>query len=358
MNIEFHYYMTYLVAARAGLGTEDAQILAYSSQYTDDNTVRFEVNEGKASSYRNYITQTVNILKPKRNLLRIYPIFHFIPGDPRSKSAFRNDGMMNWLNTTPNSKNANKILDAAIKADDLYRIGIASHAFADSWAHQNFVGYFSGFNSMGGPLDKAIPNVGHAEAGHNPDHPTLVWTDKRLIQKQKGADHTMDGRRVDNKERFLDAAETLLRKLMKYADPRVRKSRVDAEAIALRADLDQDMGRSVRRIPRSKDREKERIARSELRSLQPQYGEKKMPAYDSMAWFREAIEQHVRGLRDKPDRKLPRLDPFEDRYTWRTPRTRKQSHWFRFQEAVRAHQNEAWEIFKKGNLKGMTLPDW
>ena len=202
---------------------------------TDDNTVRFEVDEGKASSYRNYITQTVNILKPKRKLLRIYPIFHFIPGDPRSKTAFREDGMMHWLNTTPGSKNANKFLDAAMQADDLYRIGIATHAFADSWAHQNFVGYFSSFNSLGGPLDKAIPNIGHAEAGHNPDHPTLVWTDKRLFQKRKGAGSRKDSRRVDNKERFLDAAESLLRKLMKYVDPRVRKPRLDAEAAALRA---------------------------------------------------------------------------------------------------------------------------
>ena len=77
MNIEFHYYMTYLVAARAGLGPEDAHILAYSSQYTDDNTVRFEVDEGKASSYRNYITQTVNILKPKRKLLEVSSMYDF-----------------------------------------------------------------------------------------------------------------------------------------------------------------------------------------------------------------------------------------------------------------------------------------
>jgi hypothetical protein len=43
MNIDFHYYLTYLLAERAGFdrkiksGETEAEIIAYSSQYVDDN---------------------------------------------------------------------------------------------------------------------------------------------------------------------------------------------------------------------------------------------------------------------------------------------------------------------------------
>ncbi|MDP6564329.1 MAG: ATP-binding protein, partial [Alphaproteobacteria bacterium] len=115
MDIEFHYYMTYLIAAKAGLGAAEAGLLAHASQYIDDNDLRFEIDKGQGSAYRNYISQTMNILKPKASLLRIYPIFHFIPGDPQSQSAWRKDGKMHWLNTTPNSDNANRVMDAAVR---------------------------------------------------------------------------------------------------------------------------------------------------------------------------------------------------------------------------------------------------
>ena len=107
MDIEFHYYMTFLIAAKAGFGPEDARIIAYSSQYVDDNDLIFEISKDKAQYYRNYISQTMNILKPKSKLFRIYPLFHFIPGDPSFPGAYRRDGNLHWLNTTPDSKNAN-----------------------------------------------------------------------------------------------------------------------------------------------------------------------------------------------------------------------------------------------------------
>ncbi|MBA4397709.1 MAG: hypothetical protein C0394_10075, partial [Syntrophus sp. (in: bacteria)] len=106
MNHEFHYYITYVIAARAGFPPQDAQLVAYSSQYTDDNDIIFEIDRGRPTAYGNYISQTVNILKPMDKLLRIYSLFHFIPGDPLAASAWRKDGGMHWLNTTPDSENA------------------------------------------------------------------------------------------------------------------------------------------------------------------------------------------------------------------------------------------------------------
>ncbi len=65
MDIEFHYYITYLIAAKAGFGFDDAYKIAYASQYVDDNDMILEIDKGKGSAYRNYISQTMNILKPK-----------------------------------------------------------------------------------------------------------------------------------------------------------------------------------------------------------------------------------------------------------------------------------------------------
>jgi hypothetical protein len=38
---------------------------------------------GEEVPYKNYISQTMDITKPKEELLRIYPFFHFFPGSKR-----------------------------------------------------------------------------------------------------------------------------------------------------------------------------------------------------------------------------------------------------------------------------------
>jgi hypothetical protein len=39
MDIEFHYYMTYLIAVRAGFTPADSTIVAQSAQEIDDNHI-------------------------------------------------------------------------------------------------------------------------------------------------------------------------------------------------------------------------------------------------------------------------------------------------------------------------------
>ena len=48
MDKELHYYMTYLIAAKAGFGLTDARDIAYASQYVDDNGMIFEISKGEA----------------------------------------------------------------------------------------------------------------------------------------------------------------------------------------------------------------------------------------------------------------------------------------------------------------------
>lgn len=341
MDIEFHYYMIYLIAAKAGFGAKDAHTIAYASQYVDDNDLKLEIDKGRPSAYRNYISQTMNILKPKAKLFRIYPLFHFVPGDPMSKTAFRKDGKMHWLNTTPNSQNANAIMDAAARTKNPHRIGVAGHSFADTWAHQNFVGYYDGFNSMSSPLDKIIPNIGHADAQHNPDWPALVWRDHRLLAERRA-----------NKTIFLDAAAKIFRKLAKVTFPSARPAGIKEKGKELLADLKSAIGER----DQTNAAKAERIDRYRALSVFTAYGGTEMPVYDSDAWIDAALKEDVRGLRDRSDFTLARWDPLCDVYSWKNRRSYKQTDWYLFQEAVKHHQNSAWEILIQTNLKGLQLP--
>jgi hypothetical protein len=342
MDIEFHYYMTFLIAAKAGFGQDDACTIAYSSQYVDDNDMIYEINKDKAQYNRNYISQTMNILKPKSKLFRIYPLFHFIPGDPLSPRAFRRDGNLHWLNTTPDSENANLLIDEAIKSGDLYRIGITTHSYVDTWAHQNFIGYYNEFNSMSGILEKLAPNIGHADAGHNPDWPALVWRDKRLMGKNE---------RIDNSDRFLKAAGRLFEKFRRCTDGQCSQKILDAD----REDLVKGLNAAIGEVDQKNDNSKARIERYKAFS-QEKIGYE-IPGYDEYEWFEEAVNENVRGLRDRSDAFLTRYDPFTDIYTWRKPRKYKESKWYNFQEAVKAHQNTAWEILEDRVFSRLDLKD-
>jgi len=233
MDIEFHYYMTYLIAARAGFKPADAAIIATAAQEIDDNHIPIKVSEGTSTAYENTVSQTMDILRPQHDE-RIYPIFHFIPGNPDAPSAKRQDGKRSPWMTTPNSPLANAMLDTALKSRSLYRIGASAHAYADTWAHQNFIGKDDGLNELlaGGGLWEEVKDdalkIGHALAGHQPDIPDLIWTDGRLANS-----------RVINADRFLDAARHLF---VKFCSVTRKQAPQGAEIESLVADLRADIG--------------------------------------------------------------------------------------------------------------------
>jgi len=47
MDFEFHYYITGIIARRAGFIENDAKIIAYASQFVDDNDVILNVTDRK-----------------------------------------------------------------------------------------------------------------------------------------------------------------------------------------------------------------------------------------------------------------------------------------------------------------------
>jgi hypothetical protein len=351
MDIEFHYYMTYLIAVRAGFTPADAAIIAQSAQEIDDNHIPIEVSAGTAFAFKSTLSKTMDILHPRHNK-QIYPIFHFIPGDPNAPSAARKDGRKSVWVTTPNSALANTMLDTSLKSGSLYRIGASAHAYADTWAHQNFLGIDDNYNEMPrspteGIVEKVmdlikIAMVGHALAQHQPDIPGLIWTDGRLANPV-----------VDNTPRFLDAANHLFRKFYSYKHGTQDALHVDIEAASLLADLKLDIGSSSEQ---SIQRNPTRIERYKNRAITAPYGRLAIPDYLLGKWADAAFVEKRADIAIRLEIYMAEnagimgdaLD-FGTRMpcTWTNPAQYRDTDWFKFQEAVRSHLDECWGVLIK-----------
>lgn len=309
MDKEFHYYITYFIALKAGFNEQNAYVIAYSSQYTDDNNVEYVINHGTSNQYHVYVSQTFNIFKPQEEHLRIYPVFHFMPGtgdELLADSAKRKDKKIHLLNTIPNNKKARLCLTDALGSRDLYRTGIAAHVYADTFAHQNFIGCDDDFNDIQGIIETIIPSIGHADAGVKPDVPTKLWKDSRLILKNEN---------IDNKIRFVEAAGCLYDVFRDHLGTKNIKEKIVRQ-------IDEAIGNY-------NSTKRERISRYK-KLIGPGFIE-----YRKKAWFNQAVHFEIRYIDEGPGYEQRR----EIIYHWK--KNYRLSHWYRFQEAVKAHQQFA-----------------
>ncbi len=203
MNAEFHYYTIAYLARAAGFSEDDASILACSSQYLDNALVCYEV-EHRRGTYRTLVTHHFGFWDQDQEWAVWIP-FHFFPAANTAPSPPRRDGRTNPLDVQPNSEPAKRLLVAALRSRNLYRIGIALHTYADTWAHRNFSGRKEPWNRI--DADSPVPPIGHAQALRDPDDIDAVWHDPRF-------EPPFD--RVDNRERFLLAAGRIYRYLATY----------------------------------------------------------------------------------------------------------------------------------------------
>lgn len=205
MNSEFHYYAVHFLATRAGFSQDEADIIAYSSQYVDDAIYSYEIVGGDGQfflPYRTIITQNYIFWDEDTRDL-VYLPFHFVPGDPLRCSVERKEDISDPYIVTPDSQLSKELLVAALRSRSLYRIGIALHSYADTWAHQHFSGLIEDANIV----DEAsmLPPAGHLQALNEPDLVMRRWTDPRLYNSE-----------VDNRERYLRAAAKIYRYLRIY----------------------------------------------------------------------------------------------------------------------------------------------
>ena len=177
MQKDIHFYATYALARRIGVGRAEAEQVAWADQYADEMT-RPDLHEIQTQS------ALVGNWADRQVQLSVLIPFHFVPGS---------DAEHPWM-TTANSARARQLVRAA--EGNLLQLGIALHALQDTFSHQGFSGWREDLNSCFEwyYVQSALPNVGHAELRVIPDVASYVWTDPR------------SGRRIDNKRRAMSAS--------------------------------------------------------------------------------------------------------------------------------------------------------
>ncbi len=203
MQIDFHHTTTYIVARDAGFNHQDAEIIAYASQYVDDATLAGPIHFDNGAAY-NRINSAHNMidLRNENEIANhnVWIPFHFLPGNGNMQADQNPLGsFINKIICTPDSPVAQEMLSDTILEQHrnygLHRLGISLHVYADTWAHQGFAGVqhlinevehaqetdnYGIFTPLVGQLlrnllDDTIPPLGHARAQIFPDMPFLNW---------------------------------------------------------------------------------------------------------------------------------------------------------------------------------------
>ncbi len=201
MQIDFHHAVTYVCARLAQFDDRAAATIAYAAQYVDDatnsgviqfdNGAQFEriSSAHKLFDYRNF-----------QNLAnsQVWIPFHFLPGNGGLPAGQSPPGsFIEKLICRPNSPIAHDLVRECIMQHQipygLHRLGITMHVYADTWAHQGFVGVNHRVNEARNLVDgagqtdrhllerlkgyfigEALP-LGHGAVLSNPDKPFLRW---------------------------------------------------------------------------------------------------------------------------------------------------------------------------------------
>ncbi len=243
MQKDFHYGVIKVLALHSNFNEQESQIIAYASQYVDDAVLHrpFLVEGDLPFSHPRYdgkyfdpicsAHKGIQFLEDfKRSVQeKIYLSFHFLPPEPYKGQKYYT------CEVFPNSEMAQILiywamakLKAEYSLENLIRLGVALHTFADTWAHQRFTGTH---NHRINDLDHIeiwdgrhwkhikpykqffynfFPDIGHAEAYDFPDLPFLKW---RYIRAK-----TNEFILRDNTSIFLEAAEEIFKILCQIKD--------------------------------------------------------------------------------------------------------------------------------------------
>lgn len=330
MNQEFHYYAVHFLAQQAGFDAEEAQIVAYSSQYLDNALVSYAV-ETERGCYDTLVTHHFGFWDREQEW-DVWIPYHFFPAGPE-ESALQVNGAKNPLVVVPNSSRVKQLLVESLRTRDLYRVGIALHTYADAWAHQNFTGRREEWNRI--DSNSPLPPIGHAQAMKNPDGVDSVWSDPRL----EGIKSV-----VDNRARFMEAARRVYRYLATFN----RRPFDDEELVMFKL-------RQILGAPGKKAKE-ERIADFVIECHMDEYrrtdwryeafdGEgAKIDAdiestYDKILWLKEEFLHKTRLLKKQSVKGKPRF--------W-------ESNLYKWDQAARAHRRLALQII--ADLKPAPTP--
>jgi hypothetical protein len=216
MQMDFHFYTIFALARTVGFSPDNAHVIAYASQYTDDeaseNTISFE-NGGEfepiITAHRIFDLGAVT----ERICKKVWIPFHFVPGN----LGIGDERMLTRANSSLTQVMINELLSYDLLPYSRHLLGIMLHAYGDTWSHQNFMGMVNGMNGasqlrVNGEdiwLYNLAPTLGHAQTGSTPDEPRLDWE----YMNYKGEPH-----QIANYYRATEAAQNCHKVLSQFMD--------------------------------------------------------------------------------------------------------------------------------------------
>jgi len=259
MKKDAHYYALLAMARSVGIEKETAHRIAYASQFVDDAKVNkitlaadnpnyllseFKdnqiINAATCHSYSDLSTYNYSSMTANTSA------FHFVPGCEGKNFPKK-------MRCKKESKIIKSIIEKAVNSDDPIRLGIALHAYADTFSHQGFSGIASKVNDVEEvrenkkipanlwdlikemrfkevaikifpflsekKRDSLVPAYGHGQVYSYPDIPYLEWRYEYDATDNFTSRYRVS--RVNNQERFIEAfknIEKILKGFLKNND--------------------------------------------------------------------------------------------------------------------------------------------
>lgn len=233
MDLNFHYYAVKTLAILAGFSEEQGQIIANYSQFVDDFTNYRKMFFSQVPEFAQHLAKKQKLgwlfspvttgfeswfdmarLITETNQKNITIPFHFIPPHDKLNEKKEGNDRIAWR-VIPAHMNTDSLirelmLDAQHKfqsnpntRENLIRIGLLVHIFADTYAHQNFSGFWGWENYCTltlccendyqenltkyyfPSLYHLLPAIGHTEVNHAPDD-SNIYFEMKMQFKEKG----------------------------------------------------------------------------------------------------------------------------------------------------------------------------
>jgi len=225
MQIDFHHGTTYVLARWAGFSQEQAEMIAYASQYVDDavQSGMIDFSNGAKFERRSSAHKIIDEYNFNDDANRqAWVLFHFLPGNQGLPVEEGRDlSFIKTLVCCPDSYIAREMLAECIaekrRPYSLLRLGITLHVYADTWAHQGFAGVKDNINSAQLQADTKMEKLeshsvcvwplGHGMVLSYPDQPWRSW------QYQDSEGNTIEH---SNTDKFIVAANGMMRFMQRY----------------------------------------------------------------------------------------------------------------------------------------------
>ncbi|WP_407311124.1 DUF6765 family protein [Desulfosporosinus sp. SB140] len=269
MNRDAHYYAILAFCRACGFNKDSALTIAYASQFVDDAKINLmfinnlpslqllhdRVNHrpaffNMATCHSYFQMRTFNYEAMVNNTTA----FHFVPG-------CKGENFTKMLRCTEESPVILDIIKDVFLEDDLIKLGIVLHVYADTFSHQGFSGVLSKVNDIKNciaktkvesgileellafwerlsptryekSLDHLLPAYGHCQALELPDLPYVEWSYEYDYSDEFNGSYKLI--EIKNKERYQRAflnlkkyLEAYLIKHKQYFDRNVRFENYD-----------------------------------------------------------------------------------------------------------------------------------